>query len=173
MPKAVLIGPPGAGKSSVGRQLAKLWECDIFDSDAEIERISGKKIADIFTDDGEVAFRSIERDVVLGALQTQSGVIALGGGSVLDESVADYLRGSSLPVLYLEVSISQAAPRVGFNKERPLLAMNPRQQWMQLMEKRRPIYEGLATRSFNTDKRKPAEVAREIADVFGAMNEAN
>lgn len=173
MPKAVLIGPPGAGKSSVGRQLAKLWECDIFDSDAEIERISGKKIADIFTDDGEVAFRSIERDVVLGALQTQSGVIALGGGSVLDESVADYLRGSSLPVLYLEVSISQAAPRVGFNKERPLLAMNPRQQWMQLMEKRRPIYEGLATRSFNTDNRKPAEVAREIADVFGAMNEAN
>ena len=173
MPKAVLIGPPGAGKSSVGRQLAKLWECDIFDSDAEIERISGKKIADIFTDDGEVAFRSIERDVVLGALQTQSGVIALGGGSVLDESVADYLRGSSLPVLYLEVSISHAAPRVGFNKERPLLAMNPRQQWMQLMEKRRPIYEGLATRSFNTDNRKPAEVAREIADVFGAMNEAN
>ena len=110
---------------------------------------------------------------MLGALQTQSGVIALGGGSVLDESVADYLRGSSLPVLYLEVSISQAAPRVGFNKERPLLAMNPRQQWMQLMEKRRPIYEGLATRSFNTDNRKPAEVAREIADVFGAMNEAN
>jgi hypothetical protein len=173
MPKAVLIGPPGAGKSSVGRQLAKLWECDIFDSDAEIERVSGKKIADIFTDDGEVAFRSIERDVVLGALQTQSGVIALGGGSVLDESVADYLRGSSLPVLYLEVSISQAAPRVGFNKERPLLAMNPRQQWMQLMEKRRPIYEGLATRSFNTDNRKPAEVAREIADAIGAMNEAN
>ena len=173
MPKAVLIGPPGAGKSSVGRQLAKLWECDIFDSDAEIERVSGKKIADIFTDDGEVVFRSIERDVVLGALQTQSGVIALGGGSVLDESVADYLRGSSLPVLYLEVSISQAAPRVGFNKERPLLAMNPRQQWMQLMEKRRPIYEGLATRSFNTDNRKPAEVAREIADVMGAMNEAN
>ena len=173
MPKAVLIGPPGAGKSSVGRQLAKLWECDIFDSDAEIERVSGKKIADIFTDDGEVAFRSIEREVVLGALQTQSGVIALGGGSVLDESVADYLRGSSLPVLYLEVSISQAAPRVGFNKERPLLAMNPRQQWMQLMEKRRPIYEGLATRSFNTDNRKPAEVAREIADAIGAMNEAN
>jgi shikimate kinase len=86
----------------------------------------------------------------------------------LDKDVADYLQSNSLPVFYLEVTISQAAPRVGFNKERPLLAMNPRQQWMQLMEKRRPIYESLATRSFNTDNRKPAEVAREIADAFGA-----
>jgi shikimate kinase len=171
MPKAVLIGPPGAGKSSVGRQLAKLWECDIFDTDAEIERISGKKIADIFTDDGEPAFRTIEREVVLEALKSARGVVALGGGSVLDPIVNEYLQGSSIPVLYLEVSISQAAPRVGFNKERPLLAMNPRQQWMQLMEKRRPIYEELATRSFSTDNRKPAEVAQEIADVFGAVNE--
>jgi len=167
MPKAVLIGPPGAGKSSVGRQLAKLWECEIFDSDAEIERISGKKIADIFADDGEPAFRAIEKEVVLSALKSQGGVIALGGGSVLDQDVSDYLQSNSLPVVYLEVTISQAAPRVGFNKERPLLAMNPRQQWMQLMDKRRPIYESLATRSFNTDNRKPAEVAREIADAFG------
>jgi shikimate kinase len=167
MPKAVLIGPPGAGKSSVGRQLAKLWECEIFDSDTEIERISGKKIADIFTDDGEPAFRAIEKEVVLSALKSQGGVIALGGGSVLDKDVSDYLQSNSLPVVYLEVTISQAAPRVGFNKERPLLAMNPRQQWMQLMDKRRPIYESLATRSFNTDNRKPAEVAREIADAFG------
>ena len=68
MPKAVLIGPPGAGKSSVGRQLAKLWDCEVFDSDSEIERVSGKKIADIFTDDGEPAFREIEREVVLKAL---------------------------------------------------------------------------------------------------------
>jgi len=171
MPKAVLIGPPGAGKSSVGRQLAKLWDCEIFDSDSEIERVSGKKIADIFTDEGEPAFRAIERDVVLKALRNEPGVVALGGGSVLDSAVSEYLQGVSLPVAYLEVSISQAAPRVGFNKERPLLAINPRQQWMQLMEKRRPIYELLATHSFNTDNRKPAEVAREIADVFGAINE--
>jgi hypothetical protein len=168
MPKAVLIGPPGAGKSSVGRALAKLWECEVFDTDAEIERVSGKKIADIFTEDGEPAFRAIEKEVVLSALKFQPGVIALGGGSVLDQDVADYLQSNSLPVFYLEVTISQAAPRVGFNKERPLLAMNPRQQWMQLMEKRRPIYESLATRSFNTDNRKPTEVAREIADAFGA-----
>jgi shikimate kinase len=168
MPKAVLIGPPGAGKSSVGRALAKLWGCEVFDTDAEIERVSGKKIADIFTEDGEPAFRAIEKEVVLSALKSEPGVIALGGGSVLDQDVADYLQSNSLSVFYLEVTISQAAPRVGFNKERPLLAMNPRQQWMQLMEKRRPIYESLATRSFNTDNRKPTEVAREIADAFGA-----
>ena len=173
MPKAVLIGPPGAGKSSVGRQLAKLWECEIFDSDSEIERVSGKKIADIFTDEGEPAFRAIEREVVLKALREEPGVVALGGGSVLDPTVNEFLQAASLPVAYLEVSISQAAPRVGFNKERPLLAINPRQQWLQLMEKRRPIYEALATHSFNTDNRKPAEVAREIADTFGADHEVN
>ena len=173
MPKAVLIGPPGAGKSSVGRQLAKLWDCEVFDSDSEIERVSGKKIADIFTDDGEPAFREIEREVVLKALKEEPGVVALGGGSVLDSAVSEFLQSSSIPVLYLEVSISQAAPRVGFNKERPLVAINPRQQWMQLMEKRRGIYESLATRSFNTDNRKPAEVAREIADVIGDVNADN
>ena len=100
MPKAVLIGPPGAGKSSVGRQLAKLWDCEVFDSDSEIERVSGKKIADIFTDDGEPAFREIEREVVLKALKEEPGVVALGGGSVLDSAVSEFLQSSSIPVLY-------------------------------------------------------------------------
>ena len=168
MPRAVLIGPPGAGKSSVGRQLAKILECEILDTDLEIEKKSGKKIAEIFTEDGEPAFRALEREVVLTALTTASGVVALGGGSILDNEVADYLSKSSIPIAYLEVSISQAAPRVGFNKERPLLALNPRQQWMSLMEKRRPIYESLATFKVATDNRKPAEVAQEIASSIGA-----
>lgn len=168
MPKAVLIGPPGAGKSSVGRQLAKILTCEILDTDQEIERQSGKKISAIFTDDGEAVFRALEKSVVLDALQNANGVVALGGGSILDSDVADYLSKSSIPVAYLEVSISQAAPRVGFNKERPLLAINPRQQWMALMEKRRPIYESLATFKIATDNRKPAEVAQEIATSIGA-----
>jgi shikimate kinase len=168
MPKAVLIGPPGAGKSSVGRQLAKILTCEILDTDLEIERQSGKKISAIFTDDGEAVFRALEKSVVLDALQNAKGVVALGGGSVLDSDVADYLSKSSIPVAYLEVSISQAAPRVGFNKERPLLTINPRQQWMALMEKRRPIYESLATFKIATDNRKPAEVAQEIATSIGA-----
>lgn len=168
MPKAVLIGPPGAGKSSVGRQLAKILTCEILDTDQEIERQSGKKISAIFTDDGEAVFRALEKSVVLDALQNAKGVVALGGGSILDSDVADYLSKSAIPVAYLEVSISQAAPRVGFNKERPLLTINPRQQWMALMEKRRPIYESLATFKIATDNRKPAEVAQEIATSIGA-----
>lgn len=170
MPRAVLIGPPGAGKSSVGRALAKLLQCEVLDTDKEVERISGKKIAEIFTDDGEPAFRAIEKDVVLQALKNEVGIVALGGGSVLDNDVADFLRGSEIAVAYLEVSISQAAPRVGFNKERPLLALNPRQQWMSLMEKRRPIYESLATLRIATDNRKPAEVAAEIAAAMGVVS---
>ena len=168
MPKAVLIGPPGAGKSSVGRQLAKILTCEILDTDLEIERQSGKKISAIFTDEGEAVFRALEKSVVLDALQNAKGVVALGGGSILDSDVADYLSKSAIPVAYLEVSISQAAPRVGFNKERPLLTINPRQQWMALMEKRRPIYESLATFKIATDNRKPAEVAQEIATSIGA-----
>ena len=170
MPKAVLIGPPGAGKSSVGRQLAKILECEILDTDLEIERRSGKKISDIFTDDGEPVFRKIEKEVVLDALANANGVVALGGGSVLDKDVATYLANSGLPVAYLEVSISQAAPRVGFNKERPLLTINPRQQWSALMAVRKPIYESLATLQVLTDNRKPIDVAREIASALGVSS---
>ena len=167
MPKAVLIGPPGAGKSSVGRQLAKLLQCEILDTDLEIEKRSGKKISDIFTEDGEPAFRAIEKKVVIEALTEATGVVALGGGSVLDPDVSDLLKKSGLPVAYLQVSISQAAPRVGFNKERPLLTINPRQQWMALMEVRRPIYESLSTLVKPTDNRKPIEVAQEIISALG------
>ena len=167
MPKAVLIGPPGAGKSSVGRALGKILQCEVMDTDAQIEKQSGKKISEIFTEDGEPVFRALEKEVVLDALKNSLGVVALGGGSVLDDEVANYLRQSNLLIAYLEVSISQAAPRVGFNKERPLLALNPRQQWMVLMEKRRPIYESLATLRIATDNRKPSEVAAEIASAIG------
>ena len=167
MPKAVLIGPPGAGKSSVGRALGKILQCEVMDTDAQIEKQSGKKISEIFTEDGEPVFRALEKEVVLDALKNSLGVVALGGGSVLDDEVANYLRQSNLLIAYLEVSISQAAPRVGFNKERPLLALNPRQQWMAQMEKRRPIYESLATLRIATDNRKPAEVAAEIASAIG------
>ena len=94
-------------------------------------------------------------------------MVALGGGSVLDPEVSELLKKSGLPVAYLEVSISQAAPRVGFNKERPLLTINPRQQWLALMEVRRPIYESLSTLQIKTDNRKPIEVAQEIISALG------
>ncbi len=170
MPRAVLIGPPGAGKSSVARQLGRMLDCPVVDTDSVIEKKSGKTISEIFVEDGEAKFREIEREVVLDEIKNNESVLALGGGSVLNAEVAQSLRDNSVPVIYLEVSISQAAPRVGFNKDRPLLTMNPRQQWLALMEVRRPIYEGLASFKVNTDNRKPAEVAAEIAGFLGAVS---
>ena len=161
MSSIVFIGPPGSGKSTVGRALAQMLNRNFVDTDAVIEETTGKKIADIFLIDGEEEFRRIEREVVLSALQSQDSVISLGGGSVLDEDVQSAL--SSLPeVIFLDVSISNAAPRVGFNRDRPLLLGNPRQQWIALMEKRRPIYERIATRTISTDNRKAHEVVAEL-----------
>jgi shikimate kinase len=134
---------------------------DFIDTDHLIEETTGKKIADIFLIDGEVEFRRIERDVVLASIKKEGYVISLGGGSVLDSEVETALSKMA-EVIFLDVSISNAAPRVGFNRERPLLLGNPRQQWISLMEKRRPIYERIATRRISTDNRKAHEVVEEL-----------
>jgi shikimate kinase len=161
MESVVLIGPPGAGKSTIGKILAQKMQRDFIDTDHLIEETTGKKIADIFLIDGEVEFRRIERDVVLASIKKEGYVISLGGGSVLDSEVETALSKMA-EVIFLDVSISNAAPRVGFNRERPLLLGNPRQQWISLMEKRRPIYERIATRRISTDNRKAHEVVEEL-----------
>ena len=119
-------------------------------------------IYDIFLDEGEPFFRQVELEVLLRCLQESDAILALGGGSVLSDKAQLALKNSKAPIIFLDVSISNAAPRVGFNKDRPLLTLNPRQQWLTLMQVRRPIYESLATIKVNTDNRKPAEVAEEI-----------
>ena len=163
--KVIFIGPPGSGKSSVGKEVAAILKLSHIDTDQLIEEKSGKRISDIFLEDGEPAFRRMESEIVLEVLQQDNCVISLGGGSVIDSEVADKLRVEP-NVIYLEVSISNAAPRVGFNAERPLLVANPRQQWLKLMEDRKPIYEGLGRRRISTDNRKPREIAREIAGLL-------
>jgi shikimate kinase len=163
--KIIFIGPPGSGKSSVGKEVAAILKLSHIDTDQLIEEKSGKRISDIFLDNGEPAFRRMEREIVLEVLQQDNCVISLGGGSVIDSEVADKLRVEP-NVIYLEVSISNAAPRVGFNAERPLLVANPRQQWLKLMEDRKPIYEGLGRKRISTDNRKPKEIAREIAGLL-------
>ena len=162
MRSIILVGPPGSGKSTVGKYLAKELGISLIDTDRIIEEREGRSISEIFLTDGEEGFRAIEKKVVLESLDVDDSIVALGGGSVLDSDVQ--ARLTQCPeVIFLDVSISNAAPRVGFNKERPLLMGNPRQQWLQLMERRRSIYESLATRTVSTDNRKAQEVAHEIA----------
>jgi len=157
----ILIGPPGAGKTSVGKALAKKLSLNFLDSDKVVEEKSGKSIPEIFITDGEPAFREMERAAVIDLIENQDGVIALGGGSVMDLEVSKRLLPMA-HVVFLDVSISNAAPRVGFNRDRPMLLGNPRQQWIALMEKRRSTYEALAKARVSTDNKKPVEVVEEI-----------
>jgi shikimate kinase len=162
--KIVLIGPPGAGKSSVGRALSKELSMPFIDSDSEIEKLTGKTISEIFVDDGEQIFRKLEVDVVSKLLTDFTGVIALGGGAPITMETQHKLESYDFPIVFIDVSISQAANRVGFNKDRPLLLINPRQQWLNLMNDRRPIYERLATEIVSSDNKKPVEVAKIISE---------
>ena len=163
MESIVLIGPPGAGKSSIGKSLAKRMNLNFIDTDELIENRSGKKISDIFLEDGEAGFRALEKESVLEALRQADSIISLGGGAVLDSETQSVLREMNR-VVYLEVSISNAAPRIGFNRDRPLLLGNPRQQWLSLMEHRKPIYESLAKYQVSTDNRKVSEVAEILVE---------
>ena len=166
--KIVLIGPPGAGKSSIGKALAKELNLNFIDSDSEIEKISHKKISEIFIEDGEPAFRLLEVDVVRRVLADFDGVISLGGGAPINKEIQEVLQDANYPVVFIDVSIAQAATRIGFNKDRPLLLVNPRQQWISLMNDRRPIYEKLASQTISSDNQKPHEVAKQISDKLKA-----
>ncbi|MCB2411675.1 shikimate kinase [Demequina sp. TTPB684] len=169
-PVVVLIGPPGSGKSSVGAQVARLLSTTLRDTDADVEAHAGRSVADIFVTDGEQHFRELERAAVSRALTEHEGVLSLGGGAPIDPATQDLLRAYVAEgghVVFLDVSLTAAVPRVGLNANRPLLLGNPRQKWLALMTERRPIYEGLATRTVMTDDRKPKGIAREIAEALG------
>lgn len=156
-PRAVLIGPMGAGKTTVGRLLAQRWGVSVRDTDADIEAAEGRTVSDIFVDSGEPYFREREREAVARALAEHDGVLALGGGAVLDPDTRAALAGH--PVVFLRVGLSDAASRVGLGTSRPLLLGNVRGRMKQLLDERTPIYEAAATVAVDTDGRTPAEVA--------------
>lgn len=168
-PRVVLVGPPGAGKSTVARALARLLGAPARDTDADVEAGAGTTVAEIFVSQGEAVFRDLEREAVLAALTGHDGVLALGGGAVLDpaaqDALADY-RAAGGVVVFLDVSLAAAAPRVGFNTARPLLVGNPRAQWQALMDVRRPTYESVATHRVDTDGRTPDDVAAQIRTIL-------
>ena len=163
---AVLIGPPGAGKSTVGPLLAAELGTGFTDTDAEVEVIAGKPVSDIFVEDGEPAFRELERAAVARALAEADGVVAVGGGAVLDPRTQDRLAGHQ--VVYLETGFAAAAKRVGLAQARPLLIGSPRATLKILLDQRIPVYQRLATITVGTDDREPAEIAAEIAGHLAA-----
>lgn len=160
-PRAVLIGLPGSGKSTIGRRLAKALDVTMLDTDAVIEETTGRTIADIFASDGEEEFRRIEEEVIRGALATHDGVLSLGGGAITTEGVRDALAGHM--VIYLEISASEGVRRTGGNSNRPLLAGGDRaEKYRALMSQRVPIYRRVSTIRINTNRRNPGAVVRTI-----------
>jgi shikimate kinase len=165
-PAAILIGPPGAGKSTVGPLLAARLGVGFADTDDRVEAVAGKPVSDIFIDDGEQAFRALEREAVAWAVsgaggELRGGVIGLGGGAVLDPGTQQLLTGR--PVVYLATGFAALAKRVGLDRPRPLLAGNPRAMLRALLEQRLPVYEKLASITVSTDDRAPDDIVADVA----------
>ena len=156
----VLVGPPGAGKSTVGRLVADRLGARWRDTDADIEAAAGRAIPDIFVDDGEAHFRALERAAVVAAVNEHTGVLALGGGAVVDADTRALL--ATRRVVFLDVGLAEAARRVGMSGARPLLLGNVRSQLKSLLDARRPLYTEVATLTVQTDGKTPAEVADEV-----------
>lgn len=160
-PKAVLVGLPGSGKSTIGRRLAKALGVGLLDTDVAIEQRTGRSIADIFATDGEQEFRRIEEDVVRAALADHDGVLSLGGGAVTSPGVRAALAGHT--VVYLEISAAEGVRRTGGNTVRPLLAGPDRaEKYRALMAKRAPLYRRVATMRVDTNRRNHGAVVRHI-----------
>ncbi len=164
-PRVVLVGPMGAGKTTVGALLAHAWGTTARDTDHDVEARAGKAISEIFVDDGEEAFRALERAAVAEALAGHDGVLALGGGAVLDPGTRELLAGRE--VVFLRVGLSDAVKRVGLGVGRPLLLGNVRGRIKTLLDERTPVYESVATLVVDTDGRSPQDVAGEIVAALG------
>lgn len=169
-PFVVLIGPPGAGKSSSGKRLAELLELSFADTDDLIEAKAGKAIPDIFIEDGEPVFRDLERNVVQEALVSHPGVLALGGGAVMNPQTKELL--SKHRVVFLTVGLAAASPRVGFARNRPLLIGSPRRQWLQLFAQREPVYKEISDLTVATDELSVNEVAEVLLSELRRMEDA-
>jgi shikimate kinase len=160
-PAVILIGPPGSGKSTVGPVLAALLGVEFAETDGLIEQRAGKPVGDVFIDDGEDAFRELERSAAAEAIAGHRGVLALGSGSVLSPATRALL--ASQRVVYLEAGFAAVAKRSGLDGPHPPIPGNPRGRLRQFLEERRPLYADLAWLTVSTDDRDQQQVAGEIA----------
>lgn len=165
-PRIILIGPMGSGKSTVGSALSEVMACEFRDTDEMVVSQTGKSISDIFIEDGEEAFRALEKIALRIALLEDGSVLSLGGGACLSFDAQSALKASGAYIVYLKISLSEVSSRVGFNRDRPLLLGSPRAQWQNLMNERAPIYESLASLIVDVDGRGVEEIAQEIAIAF-------
>lgn len=164
-PRVVLVGAPGAGKSTVGSLLAERLGVALHDTDAAVEAAAGMSVSQVFVTQGEQHFRDLERAAVAEALAHQDGVVSLGGGAVMDAGTRELLAG--VPTVWLQVGLSAALARVGMNQARPLLLGNVRGRLRTMLEARAPLYAEVADVTVATDDRTPAEVADEVLAALG------
>ena len=159
-PRVVLVGPMGAGKTTVAQLLGARWGIAVRDTDTDVETVAGRSVAEVFVEDGEERFRELEREAVARALAEHDGVLSLGGGSVVDAGTRELLAGHE--VVFLRVGLTDAVKRVGLGVGRPLLLGNVRSRIKALLDERTPVYESVATHVVDTDGRPPEEVAAEV-----------
>ncbi len=167
MLRAILIGAPGAGKSTVGKALSRELSTSFEDTDAKIVEEQGQSISEIFAEKGEQVFRAIEREVVLSALHSNKGVVSLGGGAVLDLKVQSEITASSAAVIFLRVGLSNVVARISNRTDRPLITQEPEREWLRILNEREAIYKKLATIEVSTDNKKAHEVAKELVGLMG------
>lgn len=165
-PRVILIGPMGSGKTTIGQLVAERLDIPFRDTDQVIEENSGRTVSDIFLEDGEEAFRVLEKAVLRSELLSDGTVLALGGGAPISIDAQSALRAIASPVIYLDISLATVAPRIGFNRDRPLLLHNPRGQWQTLMEARRPIYESIADTVIDVNTKTEIDIVDEILEVI-------
>jgi shikimate kinase len=156
----------GSGKTTIGKLIATHLNLPFRDTDQVIEEESGKSVSEIFLEDGEDSFRAIEKSVLRKELLSDDTILALGGGAPMSIDAQSALRAIASPVIYFDISLSSVAPRIGFNRDRPLLLNNPRGQWELLMQERRPIYESIADTVIDVNGKSEMDIVDEILMVI-------
>jgi len=163
-PRLILIGPMGSGKTTIGQLLATNLNLTFRDTDQVIESETGKTVSEIFLDQGEDEFRALEKAILRKELLTDETILALGGGAPISIDAQSALRAIASPVIYFDISLASVAPRIGFNRDRPLLLHNPRGQWETLMQERRPIYESIADIVIDVNAKSEQAIVKEILE---------